>query len=51
METLKLVCLDWVSQERDKHIWRDELVLTFTTLAQFGAQAATGEFFIFHFGV
>jgi hypothetical protein len=30
---------------------RDELVLTFTTLAQFGAQAATGEFFIFHFGV
>ena len=25
---------------------RDELVHTFTTLAQFGAQAATGEFFI-----
>lgn len=30
---------------------RDELVQTFTTLAQFGAQAATGEYFIFHFGV
>ena len=30
---------------------RTDLVLAFTTLAQFGAQAATGEFFIFHFGI
>ena len=50
METLKLVCLDWISQERDKYIWEDlyayswDEIIGRMYLLKVHAQAANGHY-------
>ena len=43
--------LDTMGRYTQLEVERDSLVQQLTTLAQFGAQAATGKFFILHLGV
>jgi tetratricopeptide (TPR) repeat protein len=50
LETLKLVCLDWISQERDKYIWEDlyeyswDEIIGRMYLLKVHAQAANGHY-------
>lgn len=48
---LNSTLLDQLGEYEYVEVEQDWLMKTFTTLAQFGAQAATGEYFILHIGI